>query len=409
LKIENPAGALHHFSTNDHIRSTNSRFQLFGGYSLKYPIKNIKFILQVTWFYTNFAAMKRFLLNVLFWLCFFTEYGYIGFTWDSATFPNWTIGHVLATSLPASLVFLIPQMLFAYYMVYIGVDNIIKKKRRLFVSIIEIVAVLFLCILLHRCISVYINIPFIYKAPQFRKPLLEIRHVFTAIMDIGFAFFVLFSVESVRKQLAAKEREKNLIKEKLETELKFLKAQTNPHFLLNTLNNIYALSRKKSDHTPEVVMRLSELLRFMLFESKSSRIKLSDEINVLENYLELETIRYNQRLAVSIEKTIDCDSYCITPFLLLPFLENAFKHGISETRFESYLHINISAENNLLHFKIENSKDNGEQEKPATKTGLMNVKRQLELTYSDYKLVVQNNLDAFKVDLTINLNSYVEI
>ncbi len=353
--------------------------------------------------------MKRFLLNILFWLLYFAEYGYVSFTWDRATFPNWTTGHVLATSLPASLLFLIPQMLFAYYMVYAGVDNIIKKKRNLFINIAEIVIVFFACITIHRCISVYIDIPLVYKAPQFVRPLFEMGHVFTAIMDINFAFFVLFSVEAVRRQLVAKEKEKNLIKEKLEAELKFLKNQTNPHFLLNTLNNIYALARKKSDHTAEVVMRLSELLRFMLYESKSNRIKLADEIKVLEDYLELETIRYNQRLAVSFEKNVDCDGYSITPFLLLPFLENAFKHGISETRFESFIHVNIIAKDDLLNFEIENSKEAYEQEKPAANIGLANVKRRLELTYSDYKLDVHNGNDVFRVNLTINLNSYVEI
>jgi len=353
--------------------------------------------------------MKRFLLNILLWLLYFTEYGYVSFTWDRGTFANWTIGHVLVISLSASLLLLIPQIIFAYYMVYAGVDNIIKKKRNLFINIAEIIMVLFACVTIHRCISDYINLPLIYKAPQFEVPLFEIRHVFTAIVDLNFAFFVLFSVESVRKQLTAKEKEKNLIKEKLEAELKFLKNQTNPHFLLNTLNNIYALARKKSDHTAEVVMRLSELLRFMLYETKSNRIKLADEIKVLEDYLELETIRYNQRLAVSFEKSIFSNDYTITPFLLLPFLENAFKHGISETRFESFIHVNITVNNHLLNFEIENSKEDCDHPKPSSNIGLANVKRRLELTYSDYKLDVHNGSDVFKINLTLNLDSYVEI
>jgi len=219
----------------------------------------------------------------------------------------------------------------------------------------------------------------------------------------------MLAVKSVRDQLDAKEREKNLVKEKLETELKFLKNQTNPHFLLNTLNNIYALARKKSDYTAEVVMRLSELLRFMLYEANASRIKLKEEIKVLEDYLELETLRYNQRLEVSFEKNIDGDDNKITPFLLLPFLENAFKHGISETRFESFIHINISAQNHILNFEIENSKDSCDNEKLASNIGLINVKRQLELTYSDYNLEVHNNSHNFKINLLVNLDSYVEI
>jgi LytS/YehU family sensor histidine kinase len=129
---------------------------------------------------------------------------------------------------------------------------------------------------------------------------------------------------------------------------------------------------------------------------------------VLEDYLELQTIRYNQRLAVSFEKNIDNDCNEITPFLLLSFLENAFKHSISETRFESYIHVCISVNDHLLNFEIENSKESGEHQKPLA-IGLINVKRQLELTYSDYTLDVQNNNDVFKVNLSVNLSSYVEI
>jgi LytS/YehU family sensor histidine kinase len=132
-------------------------------------------------------------------------------------------------------------------------------------------------VLMDRSIQNYIDLPYIYKAMQYKVPLLEIKHVFMSVFYIGFAFGVMLAVKSVRNQLEAKEREKNLIKEKMETELKFLKSQINPHFLLNTLNNIYALARKKSDNTAEVVMRLSELLRFMLYESNGKRIKLTEE------------------------------------------------------------------------------------------------------------------------------------
>ena len=304
---------------------------------------------------------------------------------------------------------MIPQIIFPYYLIYYGINNIIKKRRNIYVNILEIIIVLFLCVLLDRALSNYIGLPFIYKSPRLVVSLLEVKRFFLSIMYLGFAFGLMFSVKSVRDQLTAKEREKNLIKEKLETELKFLKNQTNPHFLLNTLNNIYALARKKSDDTAEVVMRLSELLRFMLYESNDSVIKLSDEIKVLEDYLELETIRYDNRLTVSFEKNIDSNNYKITPFLLLPFLENAFKHGISETRFESFIHININVKNYLLNFEIENSKETCDNEKHGTNIGLSNVKRQLELTYSDYNLNVENEAEMFKINLSVNLNSYVEI
>jgi LytS/YehU family sensor histidine kinase len=231
----------------------------------------------------------------------------------------------------------------------------------------------------------------------------------TGVLYLGYASGLMITIKSVRSLLAAKEKEKNLIKEKLETELKFLRNQTSPHFLLNTLNNIYALARKRSEDTPEVVMRLSELLRFMLYETKRNVIPLSDEIKVMEDYLELESLRYNDRLSVCLHKELDEDSYQITPLLLIPFIENAFKHGISETRFESFVRIDIKTEKGVLKFKIENSKDCDCQETQKNKIGLVNVRRQLELTYKDYKLDVENGNDSFKVNLSINLNSHVKI
>jgi sensor histidine kinase YesM len=244
-------------------------------------------------------------------------------------------------------------------------------------------------------------------------PWLEIRSLLVAIMDFGFITGLAASMKFVRIQLAGKEKEKSLVKEKLEAELKFLRNQTNPHFLMNTLNNIYALARKKSDDTAEVVMKLSELLRFMLYESDGYFISLSDEVKVLEDYLDLEMMRYNDRLTVSCHKEIDRDSYRITPRLLLPFIENAFKHGISETRFESFIHIDIKAKEGRLDFSIENTientKENGHPELPKNNIGLVNVKRQLELTYREYKLDVHNGGNTFSVNLSINLESHVEI
>ena len=353
--------------------------------------------------------VKRIGLHILFWICFFALFAYINILWDRSTFPHAPLMRLIKTSITAAFFELIPQIVFSYYLIYRAINNIVKKKFNIIYNIFEITIVLFLCMLMYRMMDNYITIPYIYKAPQLIHPLLEPMRVTVAMLDIIFAFGLMLCIKSVRVQLAAKEREKNLIKEKLETELKFLKNQTNPHFLLNTLNNIYALARKKSDDTAEAVMRLSELLRFILYESNGSLIKLTDEIKVLEDYLELEAMRYSERLTVSFEKEIENDLYQITPLLLLPFIENAFKHGISETRFESFIYINIKVKNGILNFEIENSKDETACSNSTANIGLINVKRQLELTYSDYKLDVQNEDNIYKVHLTINLSSYVEI
>jgi sensor histidine kinase YesM len=265
------------------------------------------------------------------------------------------------------------------------------------------------CVIGYRLGSHYILYAIVYGGAIPDGNTLGIGNVIVATMDIGFIAGLAATIKFVRIQLAGKEREKSLIKEKLGAELKFLRNQTNPHFLLNTLNNIYGLARKKSDETAEVVMKLSELLRFILYESRTNLITLADEIKVIEDYLELEMIRYNERLSVSFNKSMDATSYRITPLLLLPFVENAFKHGISETLFESLIQIDISVSNGRLRFCIENTKDHDRHESNGGSIGLMNVKRQLELSYKDYDLKLANEDNLFTVNLFLNLESHVEI
>ena len=241
------------------------------------------------------------------------------------------------------------------------------------------------------------------------RPLFRLQSLLMALMDVGFVTGLATTIKLLSIQLAGKEREKNLVKEKLETELKFLRNQTNPHFLFNTLNNIYGLARKKSDDTAEVVMKLSKLLRFMLYESRKSSIKTGEEIKMLDDYINLERIRYSDRLSITFNKEIDNESEQIAPLLLLPFVENAFKHGASENRFESFIRIDLKLDNGLLHFDIENTKENGTADKVTDNIGLGNVRRQLELMYKEYDMQVLSGTNTFKVLLTINLRSHAKI
>jgi len=259
-----------------------------------------------------------------------------------------------------------------------------------------------------RAINEYFVFPHFYGDVVAQAPLLDSRKVVVTVVYIGFTSGSMVIIKFITDQLAAKEKEKAQLKQRYESELKFLRNQTSPHFLMNTLNNIYSLARKKSDNTAEVVMRLSEMLRFMLYESDGRFISLSDEIKLIENYLELEMIRYNDRLSLSFNKEVDSDCYKITPLLLLPFVENAFKHGISETRFESFIYIDLSVKEGQLAFSVENTKD-FLQENNKKNIGLINARRQLELLYKEYLLDVKENGSSFTVNLSVNLNSYVEI
>ncbi|MCW3117528.1 MAG: putative signal transduction histidine kinase, partial [Chitinophagaceae bacterium] len=301
------------------------------------------------------------------------------------------------------------KIIFTYYVCYYAIDKIVNKKRWPPLAILEILLVLLLCIIIDRIITNELIVPVAYHYTLAPAPIFEPRRVMIVILFAVFASGLMIAIRSVSNQLDAKEREKYLIKEKLEAELKFLRNQINPHFLLNTLYNIYALARKGSEETAEVVMRLSELLQFMLYESAGNLIPLHDEIKVLEDYLELEMIRYNNRLSVSFNKEVDSAPYQITPLLLLPYLENAFKHGVSETRFESFINLDIKVKDGLLNLEIENTHDPSPMGGEKKTIGLSNARRQLELTYRDHKLEINDDGSIFRLNLFINLKSYAEI
>jgi len=323
--------------------------------------------------------------------------------------PQFSETQLLVTSISAAVLQCFSKMIFAYYVSYFTLDKIVRKKQLPVQYIIEILAVLLVCVVIDRVITNALIVPFSYRNQIASAGIFEPRRVAIVVIYAVLAAGIMSAIKLVRKELVAKEREKNLVKQKLEAELKFLRNQTNPHFILNTLNNIYALARRRSEDTAEVVLRLSELLKFMLYESGSNLISLADEIRILQDYLELEMIRYSERLTVSFNNEIDVNTYKITPLVLLPFVENAFKHGISETRFESFIHIDISVKNAQLHFEIENSFEPCPGENKKMYIGLVNIRRQLELTYSQYDLNIKSDNNIFKVNLFINLDSYAEI
>lgn len=350
--------------------------------------------------------MKRVVLHIIFWLVYLFQDVLLIFFLNTTRF-NLPPGNQLLLAIENCLVILMPKLLFTYFMLYVTLDNIGKKgiqKKEIIYSIFALIASLFL----YRALVIYFVDPLINDLPYTSSFFFPLGFL-VALMDIGFASGAAIAVKQIRLQLTGKEKEKNLIREKLEAELKYLRYQTHPHFLFNTLNNIYALARKKSDQTPEVVMKLSKLLRFMLYETVKPSIKIGDEIKMLDDYIELERIRYDGRLTINFLREIDSELEQISPLLLLPFVENAFKHGASESRFESYIHIDMKLENSILHFNIENTKENNQKSDVNENIGLKNVKRQLELMYKEYKMVVKSELSLFKVCLTINLKSNAEV
>ncbi len=196
--------------------------------------------------------------------------------------------------------------------------------------------------------------------------------------------------------------------EKQEAELNYLKSQTNPHFLFNTLNNIYSLAKDKSDLAAESILRLSKILRFMLYETSGKFISIEKELEIISDYIDLEKLRYDDSLRVKFTRDIKDMKQTLPPLLLIPLVENAFKHGVSETSHHPFVDIYLKADCQQILFVVKNSVENIQRESNVTENiGLSNLRRQLELLYTDYNLSVQQNETVFTAILKINITSHV--
>lgn len=182
-------------------------------------------------------------------------------------------------------------------------------------------------------------------------------------------------------------------------ELTYLKNQMHPHFLFNSLNTIYGLSLKKSKETPEVILKLSNLLDYILYQENKTVVLLVDEIAHIEQYVDLEKIRFDDTLEIDFKKEIKNQSILIAPLILLPFVENVFKHG---SIIDGYLKviINVSVINDVLRFNIKNT---FKEKNTSSGIGLKNVKDRLEILYpNNYDLQIKSNSNWFEVQLEIN-------
>lgn len=191
--------------------------------------------------------------------------------------------------------------------------------------------------------------------------------------------------------------------EKVSAELQLLKAQVHPHFLFNTLNNIYSFSLESSPKTPGLILKLSNLLSYMLYECKAPEVRLQKELEIMKNYIELERERYGNKIDISWNENGELQDMFIAPLMMLPFLENAFKHGISEQIEKSWLSVDISVEANRLKVKIANSK-NVFATSRENGIGIANIRKRLEFIYPHkHELKLSDEGDFFVVALMMQL------
>lgn len=330
---------------------------------------------------------QKYFYHIVFWLLSYLLCAFL-LSYDN----NWKEALFLALSylpITITLAYLISNYLIPKYLLR-G-----QKFRFLLYVVYLIITAIFLTLLINTVVFIVIaDYQFAMMPPGTR----DIAILNTVLFLIVFLFVAVNSIEKWRKT----ENEKNeAIKNMAEAELRFLKSQLNPHFLFNTMNNLYALSLKKSDKAPELILRLSALLEYILENSKKDLVKLSDEISTLEDYIYVESFRFGDRLDIEQDIQVQNDELIkIPPLILITLMENCFKHAgknntenlsIIYSLYETDDKLKISFSNNFIH-----------NEHNPKAIGLKNIESQLFFIYKeDYELKKDVENGIFKIEITI--------
>lgn len=328
-----------------------------------------------------------FIFNTLRWGSYFDDYTYSLKT-NLIGFP------IHMTLCYLNIYFLMPKFLFKRkYIAYVGL---------LFTA-------LFIMLLAKFNLTYYLVSENVW--PEGTEVISRLTFNYSVDMMIGELYVITFvtAIKITMDWLKEHKRVTDLEKAQLETELLFLRTQISPHFFFNTLNNIYSLSLEGSKKTPKVILKLSELMRYFLYETKKSKQSLEKEILCIQNYLDLERIRFDEKLEVNMTISGDIKNKKIAPMLLLSFIENAFKHGANKNIGKIKIDIDFKIKNDFLYFTISNpipaKLHQSEKENYTGGIGLQNVKKRLALGYKkeDYNLKIEEKNKLFTVVLKIKL------
>jgi hypothetical protein len=329
--------------------------------------------------------------QVLFWL-----YWAVGF---AGAFSTTYIGEKLQYNL-----FFIPHILYTYFIVYFLAPRFFNTKKYKAFAVWVAVTTL-ICFVL--AIGTFYQHTNMGQAPT-EKQLLNIWYSSTSFIFNGPpAICAMFVTFKILKQYFIKTREYRLLtKENANAELQLLNAEIQPHFLFNTLNTIYSFTLDKSLETGSLILKLKDTIGYMVHECDSEKTALGKEIKMIKDYIGLEKMRYGKRLSVDLDIEGEYKGKMIAPLLMIPFVENCFKHGVGKTIGHSWIDCRIKIKDDQLYFSISNS--NGHESPPNEKSGigLANVKKRLELLYpGQYKLLIEHSNHAHSVQMQVPVYS----
>lgn len=287
-------------------------------------------------------------------------------------------------------------------MVYVNLQILFPLYNKNKLLLLHVLLVVLVAVLLTP-IKTAILYAISYNHENVQRYLLDnISAIFLSTFFIG----ISSSVYGIMREWIKTQQEKqDLIHRSTQTELKFLRSQINPHFLFNTLNSLYALTLKKSDKAPEVVLKISETMRYMLYECNEPTVPLHKEVQHIENYLELEKIRHGESAKIDFELKGDIENQAIAPLIFITFIENCFKHGFNNIREDRWMHISLEVindkcilitKNKISDLPLDNKKDGG--------IGLINVRKRLNILYPEsHTLNITQNNQVYTVRLELKL------
>ncbi|MEP7263616.1 MAG: histidine kinase [Bacteroidota bacterium] len=335
--------------------------------------------------------MKSFILHSLFWSVwlfrsFYDVFGPWGFQ-----------GALLYIG-----VVLITQMPLVYFHLYFLVPKLLNK--RYFIIYLLSAAT---CVTLYSYTNYYLlsRLPATW-IPEIMKLFIEKIKPNYDILEGVIVIILTYSLKYTLIAFITKNELLLLQKEKLQLELNALKSQVNPHFLFNTLNNLYSLTLKNSEKSSEVVLKLSDIMRYVLYQSDEFKVPLQKELEFIQNYVALQKIRYTENYIISFTVNGAVNGQTVAPLLLIDFIENAFKHGLDRRFNDGEVKIEINIFKTGFDFNVTNSKGHGEDGyiNKTNGIGLNNIKRRLELMYpGNYQLDITDDNDNFEVNLKLQL------
>jgi len=341
----------------------------------------------------NITSIKKVSWHLLFWISFFGAWYF--FRYDSFS--------TRALAVKLTLLKVVDLALMVYISNYILVPYLLYRKKYFLFALIFIALVFSFSILKMYLEGLIMHNPGMFNLKtRFKARMYDNTIPHFLLVSTGVAFKLLLDHAKAQKRIG------EIAKEKSEAELNFLKSQINPHFLFNSINSVYFLIDKKNEDARNALHTFSEMLRYQLYECNGSKVSLKKEIAYLKDYISVQQLRKNKNLQLQFEITGDENSTFIEPLLLIPIVENAFKHLSNfDDGKKDLINIYLDAEKDNLAFTVENtiSKNSVQAMQNESGIGLNNIRRRLELLYpGKHRLNITNNGECFKTRLEIELN-----